>query len=70
MKKLSLFIAVLILTVFAFTPTVARADDGWDDLEVTMEVIDDASDLEETIAEMEGPGDDLVDDRRVGDSCQ
>ena len=62
MKKLNLFIAVVILTIFAFTPAIARADDDWDDLEVTMEVVDDPSQLEDTIAEMEGPDDDDIDE--------
>ena len=54
MKHFNVFIAVLVLTCFAFMPAAVRADD-LDDLDVMMEVLDD--DIDEMI-EMRGPEDD------------
>ena len=51
MKQVNLFLAVLALTLFAFSPAAAVADDERDDLEVTMEVLDDASELEDALSE-------------------
>ena len=61
MKQLSIFIATLVLTCFAFVPAVARADD-MDDLDVTMDVFDDIASIDGDIAMMEGPDDDELDD--------
>ena len=61
MKQLSIFIATLVLTCFAFVPAVARADD-MDDLDVTMDVFDDITSIDGDIAMMEGPDDDELDD--------
>ena len=52
MKQLNIFIATLVLTVMAFAPAVARADEDMDDLEVTMEVLDDVEQLDGQFAEM------------------
>jgi hypothetical protein len=41
MKQFNVFIAVLVLTCFAFMPAAVRADDDLDDLDVMMEVLDD-----------------------------
>ena len=41
MKSVNIFLAVLALTLLALVPAAARADEGMDDLDVTMEVIDD-----------------------------
>ncbi len=56
MKQINIFIASLALTCFAMFPAVALAGD-LDDLEVTMEVLDAESDLNDTITEMRGPED-------------
>ncbi len=61
MKQANVFLVVLTLTLLAFFPAVARAD-KLDDLEVTMEVLDDASDLEAAMSTMRGPDDDEVED--------
>ena len=61
MKHFNVFIAVLVLTCFAFMPAAVRADDDLDDLDVMMEVLDDDTDLDDDIAEMaemRGPEDD------------
>ena len=58
MKQLNVFMATLVLTCFAFLPATARASE-LDDLEVTMDVMDDMSDVAESIALMEGPDDDF-----------
>ena len=56
MKHFNVFIATLILTGFAFLPATARADDDdWDDLDVTMEIVEDLGSVGDTIARMEGP---------------
>lgn len=62
MKQVNIFFAVLVLTLMAFAPAAARADDDMDDLEVTLEVLDDVQDLDDAIAEMAGPDDDDVTD--------
>jgi hypothetical protein len=63
MKHFNIFIAVLALTFVSFFPVAVRADEGLEGLDVTMMVLDDASDLEESINEMDGPDDsDLRDD--------
>lgn len=56
MKPINLFFATLVLACFAFFPGAVHADD-LDDLDVTMEVIDDVAGLDFAIAEMEGPDD-------------
>ena len=61
MKHFNVFIATLILTGLAFIPATARADDDWDDLDVTMEVVNDLASVQDTIARMEGPGDVVAD---------
>jgi hypothetical protein len=66
MKRLNLLFAVLVLTLLAFVPATTRADDALDDLDVTLIVLDDVSDLDEAIAEMEGPDDDDVEDEDWG----
>ena len=53
MKQASLFFAVVVLTLMAFAPAAARADD-WDDLDVTMEVVTNANELDAMISEMDG----------------
>ena len=62
MKQLNVFIASMVLTMMAFAPAVARADEDMDDLEVTMEVLDNVVQLDGQFAEMEGPDDDDVRD--------
>ena len=54
MRQLCAFAAILALTCFALTPNMARADD-LDDLEVTMEVLDDTSGLDFEVSAMRGP---------------
>ena len=54
MKPINLFVATLMLTCVAFFPGTARADD-LDDLDVTMEVIDDIADIGVAVTEMRGP---------------
>jgi len=56
MKQFNVFVATLVLTCFAFLPTTAHADD-LDGLDVTMEVMDDISEIGDTISEMQGPED-------------
>ena len=53
MKQLNVFIATLALTCFAFLPATANAA-NLDDLEVTMEVMEDIGSVGDTIAEMRG----------------
>jgi hypothetical protein len=62
MKQLYLSLTVLVSTLMAFMPAAVRADEGLDDLDATMTVLDDVSELGETIAEMDGPDDDDVED--------
>jgi hypothetical protein len=62
MKQLYLSLTVLLSTLMAFMPAAVRADEGLDDLDATMTVLDDVSELGETIAEMDGPDDDDVED--------
>ena len=61
---IKVFIATLVLTCFAYFPAPVFAD-GLDDLDVTMEVMDDMAGIDDAILEMRGPegdGDDLGDD--------
>ena len=53
--NLNVFLATLALTCLALFPAVVCADDVLDDLDVTMVVLDDDTDLEGAIAEMRGP---------------
>ena len=62
MKQMNLLLAVFVLTLMALTPAAARADEDLDDLDVTLIVLDDVSDLDEAIAEMDGRDDDDVED--------
>lgn len=55
MKQLKVFLAILALSCMAFFPAVARADGSLDDLDVTMEVLDDKIDLSIKLSEMRGP---------------
>jgi hypothetical protein len=65
MKQLNLFGATLLLTSLALLPAMAGAQD-LDDLEVTMEVVDDLAGIGDVVAEMPGPemadGDALTED--------
>ena len=54
MKALDVFTAVLVLACFAFLPLTAQAGDDLDDLDVTMEVLDDETGLDDDIADMAG----------------
>ena len=54
MKTLDVFTTVLVLTCFAFLPLAAQAGEDLDDLDVTMEVLDDETGLDDDIAEMAG----------------
>jgi hypothetical protein len=54
MKALNVFITVLVLTCFAILPLTAQADEDLDDLDVTMEVLDDETGLDDDIADMAG----------------
>ncbi len=55
MKHLNVFFVTLALTCLALFPATVRADDDLEDLDVTMVVLDDDTDLEDVIAEMRGP---------------
>lgn len=57
MKHLNIFIATLVLTCAAMFPAASLAK-GLDDLDVTMEVLDSTSDIDDAVAQMRGPGDD------------
>ncbi|MGI9248231.1 MAG: hypothetical protein ACR2QI_04410, partial [Woeseiaceae bacterium] len=61
MKHVKIFSAVMALTLVAFFPATALADE-LEDLDVTIFVLDDVDDLDDTISEMRGPDDDDVDD--------
>ena len=61
MNQANVFFAAVVLTLMAFAPAAARADD-WDDLDVTMEVVTNSNELDAMISEMEGPDDDGVKD--------
>jgi hypothetical protein len=67
MKQLNLFAALLALTCCAFFSAAVLADDALEDLDVTMIVVDDSSELESSISEMRGPNDDDVHDDDWGD---
>jgi hypothetical protein len=60
MKTSNVFFTILVLGLMAFAPATVCAADELDDLDITMQVLDDTSELEDTIAEMEGPDDDDV----------
>ena len=68
MQHFNVFLVTLILTCFALLPTAANAD-GMDDLEVTMEVVDNIGDISDVVSEMDGPEDRHADDdeREPGD---
>ncbi len=53
MKGIHVLIASMAASALALSPAIATADD---ELDITMEVIDDLETLEEEIARMEGPG--------------
>ena len=60
MKDLKLLIANMVLTCFALFPVASLADD---DLDVTMEVLDNLAQIEGVVLELRGPeGDDEGDD--------
>ena len=67
MEQLKLFLAILALTCIAFFPPAARGDGVLDDLDVSLVVLDDASDLSAELSEMRGP-DDHVDEHDEDDS--
>jgi hypothetical protein len=54
MKKLNVLIATLFLTSLSLLPAVASAED-LDDLEVTMEVVDNVEGIVDVVTEMPGP---------------
>ena len=54
MKAQNVFITVLVLTCFAFLPLAAQAEEDLDDFDVTMEVLDDETGLDDDIADMAG----------------
>ena len=54
MKYLNVLIATMVLTCFAFMPATVLAAD-LEDLKVTMDVMDDISSVDHTIALMAGP---------------
>jgi segregation and condensation protein B len=58
-KQINIFMAVLALTIIAFFPAAARADEGMEGLDVTMIVLDGAGDFDEHMNKMDGP--DLAD---------
>ena len=60
MRHLNILMATLVLTCFAILPAAARAAD-LDDLEVTMDVMDELSSVDSSIALMEGPGSNDID---------
>ena len=62
MKPINLFIATLVLTCFAMFPAAVRADDEMDDLDVTVDILDSTTDVDEAMSEMRGPDDDNVDE--------
>jgi len=71
-KLLNTFVAVLALTLIAFFPAAAQADEdpnGLDGLDVTMIVLDDAVDLEGSVNEADGPDDDDRNDHHEGESA-
>lgn len=53
MKRLTIFAVSLISTCWLLLPATGRADQ---DLEVTMEVIDDLAELDGIVSQMPGPG--------------
>lgn len=55
MKHVTVFFAITALTLVAFFPATARADDELEDLDVTMEVLDDLGDFDNRMSRMRGP---------------
>jgi hypothetical protein len=56
MKQLNVFIATLVITCFSMLPAIALADDHeLDDLDVTMDVVDDLEGIDDIVNEMPGP---------------
>ena len=45
MKQLNIFMAIIALTFIAFFPAAARADNGLDDLDVTLVIVNNSADL-------------------------
>ena len=52
MKPIPSLIAVAVASALSTAPTIALAQDDMDDLEVTMEVVDDARELDDVMSEM------------------
>ena len=56
MKHFNVFVATLVLTCFAMVPAVAKADDDeLEDLDVTMQIVDDPEGIDDSGHEMRGP---------------
>lgn len=75
MKHLDVVLAAVALSCFSLPPASALADDALDDLDVTMEVLDDADRIGDSIPEVRGTGeaaylehDAYEDPRDVGES--
>ena len=62
MKQIKLFTAVLAWTVIAFFPAAANADDALEGLDVTMIVLDEPGDFDESMSQMDGPDEGDVND--------
>ena len=70
MKHITITLTTFVLTGLALAPAVAFAGD-LDDLDVTMEVLDDTSSIDNSIPEMQGPADGESDagvDAETGDA--
>ena len=57
MKRTKTLLATLALTTLSTLPVAGLAGDELDDLDITMEVLDDDVNIDEDIAEMRGPED-------------
>lgn len=66
MRQASCLLAAMALTLWTTFPNAARAD-VVDDLDVTMQVLDDIAEIDEQISAMPGPGDDLREDLATTD---
>jgi len=56
MKQLNVLLATIALTSLSMAPTIAKADDHeLEDLDVTMDVVDNLEDIDDIITEMPGP---------------
>ena len=68
MKPAKSLLVFAVSAALQAAPAATLAQDTLEDLEVTMEVVDDARELEEAIAEMRGPDEEIVeyDDRIDG----